>query len=144
MSSEEQSNKGPAPITPPTYNISDMFRAEVGPMVKKMVDQLSQQMKDSASAEEEARQKLRSELFQEQRKLQKRVGAMLEEDTRKKPNGGLDEPEMMQTKSLGKRKTSPLSSVRQPGEWSLMRRIRNSGWKLVGCPRSSLRTIGRK
>ena len=91
MSSEEQSNKGPAPITPPTYNISDMFRAEVGPMVKKMVDQLSQQMKDSASAEEEARQKLRSELFQEQQKLQKRVGAMLEEDTRKKPNGGFDE-----------------------------------------------------
>ena len=91
MSSEEQSNKGPAPITPPTYNISDMFRAEVGPMVKKMVDQLSQQMKDSASAEEEARQKLRSELFKEQQKLQKRVGAMLEEDIRKKPNGGFDE-----------------------------------------------------
>ena len=91
MSSEEQSNKGPAPIAPPTYNISDMFRAEVGPMVKKMVDQLSQQMKDSASAEEEARQKLRSELFQEQQKLQKRVGSMLEEDTRKKPNGGFVE-----------------------------------------------------
>ena len=70
---------------PPTVNLNDILREEISPMFKMMQDKLSQQLQANASAEVEAREKMRADLLQEQTKLQRRVGAMLEEDMKKSP-----------------------------------------------------------
>ena len=104
------SNQQPPPA-PATVNLNDILREEIAPIVKNMQDQLSQQLRANAAAEVEARERMKADLLQEHSRLQKRVGAMLEEDSKRapaKPRDLLGEADNDETEASGEEEDFPV------------------------------------
>jgi len=104
------SNQQPPPA-PATVNLNDILREEIAPIFKNMQDQLGQQMRANAAAEVEARERMKADLLQEHSRLQKRVGAMLEEDLKRapaKPRDLLGEADNDETEASGEEEDFPV------------------------------------